>query len=211
MTSSPEATDRSFARPRLGLTGGVAAGKSTVAVLLRDLGAQVIDADLLAREVVAVGTGGLADVVSRFGPAVLGEDGALDRKKLGEIVFSDPEARADLEAIVHPRVRARADEVAASAEAGVVVVHEIPLLVETAQAAQFDAIVVVDVPVDVQLERLVNRRGLSEREAWSRIRSQASRESRLAQATWVVDNTGTLDDLRRQATMVFEGLRQVGR
>ena len=130
---------------RVGLTGGVASGKSTVSAILAGLGAVVIDADLLAREVVARGTDGLAEVVVEFGPEVLGPDGALDRAMLGALVFADPERRRALEAIIHPRVRARAAEIEAAAPPGAVVVHDIPLLAETGQAASFDAVVVVDV------------------------------------------------------------------
>src|SRR5918993_638986 len=140
---------------RVGLTGGVASGKSTVSAILAELGAVVIDADLLAREVVAPGTGGLAAVVEEFGPDVLGADGGLDRARIGALVFADPERRRALEAIIHPRVRARAAEIEAAAPPDAVVVHDIPLLAETGQAASFDAVVVVDVPVEVQVDRMV--------------------------------------------------------
>ncbi len=191
---------------RVGLTGGVASGKSTVSAMLRDLGAVVIDADLLAREVVARGTPGLEAVVASFGPQVLADDGSLDRAKLGAIVFVDPSRRAALEAIIHPLVRARAAEIEAAAPADVLVVHDIPLLVETGQAGAFDAVVVVDVPEDLQVERAVRDRGWSEDEALSRVRAQAARADRLAAATHVVDNSGTLEDLRRRVAEVFEEL-----
>ena len=181
---------------RVGLTGGVASGKSTVSAILAELGAVVIDADLLAREVVAPGTDGLAAVVEEFGPEVLGPDGGLDRPRLGALVFADPERRRALEAIIHPRVRARAAEIEATAPLGSVVVHDIPLLAETGQAASFDAVVVVDVPPEVQVDRMVRIRGLSEEDARARIAAQAAREERLAIATYVVDNTGSLEDLR---------------
>ena len=181
---------------RVGLTGGVASGKSTVSAMLAELGAVVIDADLLAREVVAPGTDGLAAVVEEFGPEVLGPDGALDRPRLGALVFADPERRRALEAIIHPRVRARAAEIEAAAPEGSVVVHDIPLLTETGQAASFDAVVVVDVPADVQVDRMVRIRGMSEEDARARIAAQAAREDRLAVATYVVENTGSLEDLR---------------
>ncbi len=155
---------------RVGLTGGVASGKSTVSAILTELGAVVIDADLLAREVVAAGTDGLAAVVEEFGPEVLGPDGALDRPRLGALVFADPERRRALEAIIHPRVRARAAEIEASAPEGSVVVHDIPLLTETGQAASFDAVVVVDVPTEVQVDRMVRIRGMSEEDARARSR-----------------------------------------
>ena len=191
---------------RVGLTGGVASGKSTVSAILADLGAVVIDADLLAREVVAPGTEGLAAVVEEFGPGVLTADGALDRPKVGALVFADPERRRALEAIIHPRVRAMAAELEAAAPPGAVVVHDIPLLAETGQAAGFDAVVVVDVPDDVQVDRMVRLRGLSEEDARARIAAQASREERLAVATYVVENTGTREDLRQRVTEVFEAL-----
>jgi len=191
---------------RVGLTGGVAAGKSTVSAMLADLGAVVIDADLLAREVVAPGTDGLAEVVAAFGPEVLTPDGALDRPALGAIVFADPQKRRTLEAIIHPRVRARAAALEAAAPPGTVVVHDIPLLAETGQAASFDAVIVVDVPEEVQVERMTAQRGLTVEEAESRIAAQATRPDRLAVATYVVDNTGSLEDLRSRVSEVFADL-----
>jgi dephospho-CoA kinase len=191
---------------RVGLTGGVASGKSSVAGMLRDLGAVVIDADAIAREVVEPGTSGLDEVVAAFGREVLTAEGGLDRARMGAIVFADPEKRAQLEAIVHPRVRARAAEIEASAPAGALVVHDIPLLVETGQASSFDAVVVVDLPVELQVERAARDRGWSEDEARSRIAAQAGRDERRAVATYVVDNSGTLEDLRQRVTEVFEVL-----
>ena len=188
---------------RVGLTGGVASGKSTVSAILSELGAVVIDADLLAREVVAPGTEGLAAVVEAFGPDVLGPDGGLDRPRLGALVFADPERRRALEAIIHPRVRARAAEIEAAAPVGAVVVHDIPLLAETGQAASFDAVVVVDVPVDVQVDRMVHIRGMSEADARARIAAQADRDARIAIATHVVENTGSLEDLRARVEEVY--------
>jgi dephospho-CoA kinase len=191
---------------RVGLTGGVASGKSAVSAILEDLGAVVIDADALAREVVEPGTPGLAAVVEEFGPDVLTEDGALDRGRVGALVFTDPLRRAALEAIIHPLVRARAREIEAGAPPGAVVVHDIPLLVETGQAGDFDAVVVVDVPEETQVERAMRDRGWTEAEARARIASQATREDRLAVATYVVDNSRTREDLRRRVTEVFEQL-----
>jgi dephospho-CoA kinase len=191
---------------RVGLTGGVASGKSTVAALLRDLGAVVVDADLLARDVVAPATPGLAAVVAEFGPEVLDADGTLDRPALGRLVFEDPARRSALEAIIHPLVRARAAELEASAPDGALVVHDIPLLVETDQAGHFDAVLVVDVPPEVQVERAVRERGWTEEEARSRIGAQASREDRLAAATYVIDNTGSREDLRQRVAEVFDQL-----
>jgi dephospho-CoA kinase len=188
---------------RVGLTGGVASGKSTVSAMLRELGAVVIDADALAREVVEPGTPGLDAVVATFGPEVLDPDGGLDRGRLGEIVFADPARRADLEAIVHPLVRARAQEIESGTPAGVLVVHDIPLLVETGQASTFDAVLVVDVPDDVQVARAVRDRGWSEDQARARISAQADRSERLAAATHVIDNAGTYEDLRQRVAEVF--------
>ena len=191
---------------RVGLTGGVASGKSTVSAILAGLGAVVIDADLLAREVVAPGTDGLAAVVEAFGAGVLAADGSLDRPALGAIVFGDDDKRRILEGIIHPRVRARGRELEEAAPPGAVVVHDIPLLVETGQPALFDAVLVVDVPVETQVERMVAQRGMSRADAEARIRAQAPREQRLAAATYVIDNTGTREDLRDRVTEVFHEL-----
>ena len=199
-----------MSRLRVGLTGGVASGKSTVSAMLRELGAVVIDADLLAREVVAPGTEGLAEVVAAFGPQVLTADGELDRPAMGAIVFADEEARRRLEAIIHPRVRRRGAQLEAEAGPDAVVVHDIPLLAETGQPSAFDAVLVVDVPVETQVERMVDLRGMSREEAEARIAAQASREERLAIATHVIDNTGTLEDLRDRVTEVFKSLQSEG-
>ncbi len=195
---------------RVGLTGGVAAGKSTVSALLAELGAVVVDADLLAREVVAPGTDGLAEIVAAFGDQVLTADGGLDRPAMGAVVFADEEKRRNLEAIIHPRVRARANELEEAAGSGALVVHDIPLLVETGQAGRFDAVIVVDVPPELQVERMTRLRGMSLEEAESRVAAQATREQRLAVATHVIDNTGTLDDLRRRVAEVVEDVVSAG-
>jgi dephospho-CoA kinase len=195
---------------RVGLTGGVASGKSTVAKVLTELGAVVVDADLLAREVVEPGTPGLAAVVDAFGDDVLADDGTLDRPALGRVVFGDADARRRLEGILHPLIRARGAEIEAAAGPGAVVVHDIPLLVETGQAGSFDAVVVVDVPVETQVSRMVSERGMSEEDVRARIAAQATREERLAAATHVVDNTGTHEDLRERVTEVFEQLVSTG-
>lgn len=191
---------------RVGLTGGIASGKSTVAEILRELGAVVIDSDQLARDVVAPGTPGLAAVVKVFGPAVLTATGELDRATMGSIVFADPEQRRRLEAIVWPLVREAGELLELGAVHGELVVHDIPLLVETGQQSTFDAVLVVDVPVETQVERMVRDRGWTEEEARARIAAQATREQRLAAATHVIDNTGTLEDLRQRVTEVFEEL-----
>lgn len=180
---------------RIGLTGGIASGKSTVASELARLGAHVIDADVLAREVVAPGTEGFAAVVDRFGPTVLRPDGSLDRARLGRIVFSDAAARRDLEAIVHPAVRQRAAAIEAALPPDAIVVHVIPLLIETGQADDFDAVVVVDVPEAVQIDRLVTRDGLTPEAASARLAAQTSRENRLQAADYVLDNGADITDL----------------
>ena len=192
---------------RVGLTGGVGSGKSTVSGILRDLGAVVVDSDLLAREVVAPGTPGLAQVVEAFGPDVLAPDGTMDRAKVGAIVFADPEQRRRLEGIVWPLVHEAGRTLAAAAGRDGLVVHDIPLLVESGQQSDFDAVLVVDVPVETQVDRLVRDRGWDAAEARARIDAQATREQRLAVATHVVDNTGSIDDLRRQVAEVVEQLR----
>lgn len=192
---------------RVGLTGGIASGKSTVSGMLRELGAVVIDSDLLAREVVLPGTPGLAQVVAAFGADVLTPEGTMDRAKVGAIVFADPEQRQRLEAIIWPLVHEAGQALAAAAGPDEVVVHDIPLLVETGQQSRFDAVVVVDVPTEVQVERMVRDRGWTEEEARSRIAAQATREQRLAAATHVIENTGSVDDLRRRVAEVYAELR----
>lgn len=193
---------------RVGLTGGIGSGKSEVARRLADRGAVVIDADVLAREVVAPGTEGLAHVVAAFGPEVLALDGALDRARLGALVFADPDARRRLEGIVHPRVRGRAQELEEAAGEHAVVVHDIPLLVETGQSGRFDVVVVVDAPDEVRVDRLVRLRGMSEEDARARIAAQAAREERLAEADVVVDNGGELPALDAQVDRLWSALHE---
>jgi dephospho-CoA kinase len=190
---------------RVALTGGIASGKSLVAAELAARGATIIDADVLAREVVEPGTPGLAAILDRFGPQVL-HDGSLDRSRLGAIVFADPVARRDLEQIVHPAVRARAAELERNADPDAVVVHVIPLLVETGQQRDFDVVVTVDVDHEIQIQRLLVRNGLSRAEAEARIAAQASSEERKAAADVVVNNNGNLDDLREQITALWDVL-----
>nr|WP_202885533.1 dephospho-CoA kinase [Kribbella sandramycini] len=193
---------------RVGLTGGIGSGKSAVSARLAERGAVVIDSDLLAREVVAKGTGGLAEVVAAFGAEVLTAEGELDRPAVGRIVFGDADARRKLEAIIHPRVRARAAEIEASAPDGAIVVHDIPLLVETGQADSFDLVLVVDVPPSVQRERLTRQRDMAADEADRRIASQASRADRLAAADVVLDNSGTLAELDARVAEVWASLAE---
>jgi dephospho-CoA kinase len=192
---------------RVGLTGGIASGKSTVSAMLAELGAVIIDADLMAREVVARGTDGLAEVVEAFGPGILTEDGDLDRPALGAIVFADEARRRVLEGIIHPRVRARSVELEAEAGPDDVVVHDIPLLAESNGAAgSFDAVIVVETPAEVQVERMLRERGWTREDAESRIAAQASPEQRRAIATYLIENTGTREDLRHRVTEVFDEL-----
>jgi dephospho-CoA kinase len=186
--------DSSERTVRVGLTGGIASGKSTVSAILRELGAVVIDADALAREVVERGTPGLDRVVEEFGPGLLTPEGDLDRPAMGRLVFGDEGARKRLEAIVHPLVFERIVELEEEAPKGGVVVHDIPLLAENGRAGDFDAVVVVDTTPELQLERMVRDRGWSREDAESRMRAQSSREDRLAIATYVVENTGTRED-----------------
>lgn len=182
---------------RIGLTGGIGSGKSTVAALLAERGARVVDADRIAREVVAPGTPGLAAVAAEFGPGVLAPDGSLDRPALAAVVFADPAARARLDGIVHPLVRARAAEAVAAAPADAVVVQDVPLLVETGQAGSYDLVLVVETDPEVRVRRLVER-GLSAADARARIGSQATDEQRRAVADVVLRNDGGREDLAAQ-------------
>jgi dephospho-CoA kinase len=190
---------------RIGLTGGIGSGKSTVAARFAELGALVIDADVLAREVVEPGTPGLSAVVSRFGDGVLRPDGSLDRPALAKLVFDDPPALAALNAIVHPLVAARRAELMADAGPDAVVVSDVPLLVETGMAGDFDAVVVVEAPLSDRLARLAAR-GMAEAEARARIARQASDEERRAVATVLLDNSGSRDELARQVDAAWERL-----
>ncbi|MGV9621314.1 dephospho-CoA kinase [Streptomyces tendae] len=191
---------------KVGLTGGIGAGKSEVSRLLVEHGAVLIDADRIAREVVAPGTPGLAAVVAAFGEDVLTEDGTLDRPKLGSIVFADPEKLAVLNGIVHPLVgeRSRALEEAAAEDA--VVVHDVPLLTENGLAPLYDLVVVVDADPATQLDRLVRLRGMTEQDARARMAAQATREQRREIADVVVDNDVPLDELRRRVKEVWDEL-----
>jgi dephospho-CoA kinase len=188
----------------VGLTGGIASGKSAVADLLAARGAVIIDADRLAREAVAPGTPGLAAVVARFGEGVLRPDGSLDRPALGRLVFADPAARRDLEAIIHPAVRGLAAELTAAVPDGSVVVQVIPLLVETGQTGAFDVVAVVDVDPAVQVARVRERDGLDAAAAADRLRAQATRPARLAAADWVIHNAGSLGDLAAEVDRFWE-------
>ena len=188
---------------KVGLTGGIGAGKSEVSRLLASYGAVVVDADLIAREVVAPGTPGLAAVVAEFGPEVLLPDGALDRPRLGGIVFADPARLAALNAIVHPLVGRRSAELEAAAGPGDVVLHDVPLLAENGLAGRYDLVVVVDAADATRLDRLVRLRGMAEGEARARMAAQSSREDRLAVADLVIDNDGPLERLEPQVRALW--------
>jgi dephospho-CoA kinase len=187
---------------RVGLTGGIGSGKSTVATLLASRGAVVVDADRIAREVVEPGTPGLAAVVAAFGPGVLAPDGSLDRPALAAVVFADPQARARLDGIVHPLVRRRAGELIAGLPDDAVVVHDVPLLVETGQAGGYDLVVVVETDQETRVARLVGR-GLTAADARARIAAQATDEQRRAVADVVLDNSGTPEELAAQVDRLW--------
>ncbi|HEX2313753.1 MAG TPA: dephospho-CoA kinase [Thermomonospora sp.] len=191
---------------RVGLTGGIGSGKSEVSARLAARGAVVIDADKIAREVVEPGTPGLAAVVAEFGQEMLRPDGSLDRDRLGAVVFADEDRRAALNAIVHPLVGTRMQELMEAAPGDAIVVYDVPLLTENDLAGLYDVVVVVDVPVETQVERLTGRRGMTEEAARARIAAQATRERRLAIAHHVVDNTGTLEDLDRRVAALWDDL-----
>lgn len=187
----------------VGLTGGIGSGKSSVARRFAELGALVVDADALAREVVAGGTPGLARVVEEFGADVLRPDGTLDRPALGRVVFGDPDALARLNGIVHPLVRARAAELIAAAPPGAVVVQDVPLLVETGQADRYDLVVVVEAPAAERVARLVRDRGMTEDEVRARMAAQASDDERRAVADVVIVNDADLATLRDRVDEVW--------
>ncbi len=180
---------------RIGLTGGIGSGKTAASDELARLGAVIIDADLLARDVVAPGSPGLHAIADRFGSGVV-IDGAVDRAALGRIIFADPVARGDLESIIHPAVRARAAEIERTADPNAVLVHVIPLLVETGQDDDFDLCVVIDVDHETQRDRLRARTRWTDEEIDARIASQATRAERLAVADVVIDNGGTVTQLK---------------
>ncbi|QKV95569.1 dephospho-CoA kinase [Streptomyces sp. NA02950] len=191
---------------KLGLTGGIGAGKSEVSRILSSYGAVLIDSDRIAREVVEPGTPGLAAVVAEFGPEVLTADGSLDRPALGGIVFSDSERLRALNAIVHPLVRERSAELEDAAGSDAVVVHDVPLLTENGLAPLYDVVVVVDASPETQLDRLVRLRGMAEDEARARMAAQATRAERLAVADVVIDNDGPLEALEPQVRTVWTEL-----
>ncbi|MGA7913113.1 MAG: dephospho-CoA kinase [Candidatus Dormiibacterota bacterium] len=191
----------------IGLTGGVGSGKSTVADMLRELGAEVIDADEAAHAAYAPGSPGFDAVVREFGPEY-GRDGHIDRKRLGELVFNDDEARRRLNAIVHPLVREwMADRTAESAERGAeVVVHDVPLLFENGLAAMYEEVILVYVPAAVQLERLRSGRGVPEDRARAMIAAQMPMDDKRRLARLVVDNSGTREETREQVKRLWDGV-----
>ena len=198
---------------RVGLTGGIGSGKSEVARRLVAHGAVLIDADVAAREVVVPGSRGLRRIVAAFGEEVLSPDGSLDRARLGEIVFGDPELRAKLNAIVHPLVRewmdaAERTAVQAADRRGPIAVHDVPLLAESRRKSGFDLVIVVDVPPELQVERLVSQRGMTPDQARARMNAQASREQRLEVADVVISNSGSLDDLDHRVAEVWADLQR---
>jgi len=190
----------------VGLTGGVGAGKSTVSDLLADHGAVIVDADAIAHAVVEPGTSGFQQILDAFGDEVLYYDGMLDRKALAALVFRDDAARKQLESIIHPLVRQQSDLMTALADDDAIVVHDVPLLAETARLEAYDVIVVVDAPEDVRIARLLQSRGWDVSTAQSRINAQASREDRLAIADEVIVNTGDVGELKDQVDQLWERL-----
>jgi len=191
---------------RVGLTGGIASGKSTVSRRLAELGAVVIDYDRLAREIVEPGSPALDLIAARFGPEAINEDGTMNRAHVGSVVFADPAALKDLEAITHPAIRDLAARREAEAADAPVVVHDNPLLVEMGAAAACDVVLVVDAPEETQVARMVSDRGMTEADARARIAAQASREERRAAADVVIENTGTLDALTERVDGVWASL-----
>ncbi|MFC8511884.1 dephospho-CoA kinase [Streptomyces sp. NPDC057257] len=191
---------------KVGLTGGIGAGKSEVSRLLVASGAVLIDADRIAREVVEPGTPGLAAVVEAFGEDVLAADGTLDRPKLGSIVFADPEKLALLNSLVHPLVGARSRELERAAAEDAVVIHDVPLLAENGLAGLYDLVIVVDAAPETQLDRLVRLRGMTEADARARMAAQATREQRRAIADIVIDNDVPLEELERRVKEVWAEL-----
>lgn len=187
----------------VGLTGGIASGKSTVSATLAELGALIIDADALAREVVEPGTHGLAAIAERFGDGILTPAGSLDRPALGRLVFTDPAARGDLEGITHPLIAARTRELVAAAPSGSILVHDVPLLVELGYAPRYHLVAIVGASRETRLERLVSHRGMDPGEAAQRIDAQASDEARRAVADVWLDNEGAVGELQGQVRALY--------
>ena len=191
----------------IGLTGGIASGKSTVAKLLASYGAETIDADQVARDVVLPGSVGLQAVVNEFGAEVLSDSGELDRDLLGQIVFKEPEKRKALEQILHPLIKKRTTELLAASKSSVVV-YAVPLLVEANVDYPFDMILTVEAGVENQVERIVRSRGLSEADAQRRIDAQASTAERSERADFVIDSSGTHAQLEQQIAILWPKIEQ---
>jgi dephospho-CoA kinase len=191
----------------VGLTGGIGAGKSTVAAILGAHGAVVVDADAIAREIVEPGMPALAQLVERFGPEILRPDGSLDRPALAALAFVDDETRKELEAITHPAIGAEFLRRVAEAPGDAVVVHDVPLLVESKRGFEYGAVIVVEAPLETRLDRL-EARGVRRDDARRRIGLQASDEDRRKVATWVVDNAGDLGDLEKQVNEIWSELER---
>ncbi len=191
----------------IGLTGGIGSGKSTVAAVLRSLGAVVIDADLIARSVVEPGMPALASLVEEFGPSILDADGALIRPRLAELAFVSDERRKVLEGITHPAIAHEFLRQLEAAPEGGVVIHDVPLLVESTRGYSYGGVIVVEAPVSLRLERL-EARGVSREDAQRRIDLQASDEDRRAVATWVLDNAGEMAALRTQIEAIWPAIQQ---
>jgi dephospho-CoA kinase len=190
----------------IGLTGGMGSGKSSVASLLADRGAVVVDADALAHQAIAPGGPAYGPVIERFGPGIVDGRGQIDRRALARLVFTDPAARRDLEALVHPPVLEAIDgRLADEAATERVVVVVVPLLVEVGWD-RADTVVVVDAPEEIAVRRLVENRGMGEDDVRRRLAAQADRATRIARADHVIANDGTLDDLRRQVDALWEAL-----
>jgi dephospho-CoA kinase len=189
----------------LGLTGGIGSGKSTVSSLLAENGAVIIDADAITRSLQQPGESVFDEIVVRFGPTVVGPDGNLDRAGLAAVVFADEQAKNDLEHIVHPAVGAEMlKRMQEEADTDHVVVYDVPLLVEAARRAMsFAGVIVVDIDPEIAVQRVVEQRGMDEKDVRARIANQASREERLAVADKVIDNSGTREELRRQVDEVW--------
>jgi len=197
---------RSSNKPLIALTGGVASGKTAVSNRLAALGAIIIDTDLIAREVVEPGSSGLKQVVTVFGEDVLQPNGGLDRRALRQRIFDSPAARRQLEAIIHPLIKKRAEAMIQAADPERMVVLVVPLLVESGLFGRVDAVVVVDVPEELQVQRLLDRDGSSREDARRMLSAQASRHERLAHADHVIDNSGSLSDLDRQVSTLYRSL-----
>jgi dephospho-CoA kinase len=191
---------------RVGLTGGIGSGKSTVAGMLAERGAVVIDADQIARELVEPGGEALAELVTEFGPRILQQDGSLSRGELAALAFSDPRATDRLNAIMHPLIRVEAERRLAESPTSGVVVYDMPLLVETGQADLVDVVVVVDVPEEVQVDRAVRLRGLDEEDVRRRMEVQVLRADRTAAADVVIDNSRDLRDTEEQVAALWASL-----